>query len=91
VENSRLSLSYSVISRKSALPVVSDRSQQSVHNAPPAQRSTRRAAWAQQLGKTSFRAFQASARGGEVICRLAGDRVELEGGCVFYLEGHVEI
>ncbi len=47
--------------------------------------------WAKKLGKTAFRAFQASARGGEVICRLVGDRVELEGGCVFYLEGHVEI
>jgi PhzF family phenazine biosynthesis protein len=47
--------------------------------------------WAQRLGKTEFRAFQASKRGGEVICRLVGDRVELEGGCVFYLEGEAEI
>jgi predicted PhzF superfamily epimerase YddE/YHI9 len=47
--------------------------------------------WAQRLGKTTFRAFQASRRGGEVICRLKGDRVELEGACVFYLEGEVEI
>jgi predicted PhzF superfamily epimerase YddE/YHI9 len=47
--------------------------------------------WAQRLGKTSFRAFQASPRGGEVLCRLNGDRVELEGACVFYLEGQVEI
>jgi PhzF family phenazine biosynthesis protein len=47
--------------------------------------------WAKRLGKTEFRAFQASRRGGEVICRLVGDRVELEGTCVFYLEGEVEI
>lgn len=47
--------------------------------------------WSQQLGKTGFRAYQASPRGGEVICRLVGDRVELEGKCVFYLEGSVEI
>jgi PhzF family phenazine biosynthesis protein len=47
--------------------------------------------WAKRLGKTVFRAFQASRRGGEVICRLVGDRVELEGACVFYLEGAVEI
>jgi predicted PhzF superfamily epimerase YddE/YHI9 len=47
--------------------------------------------WAKRLGKTVFRAFQASRRGGEVICRLAGDRIELEGSCVFYLEGEVEI
>jgi PhzF family phenazine biosynthesis protein len=47
--------------------------------------------WAGRLGKTEFRAFQASKRGGEVICRLLGDRVELEGCCVFYLEGMVEV
>jgi len=47
--------------------------------------------WARRLGKTEFRAFQASQRGGEIICRLVHDRIELEGNCVFYLEGHVEI
>jgi PhzF family phenazine biosynthesis protein len=47
--------------------------------------------WARRLGKSEFRAYQASPRGGEVICRLAGDRTELEGSCVFYLEGEVEI
>ena len=47
--------------------------------------------WAKRLGKTELRAFQASPRGGEVICRLVGDRVELEGTCVFYLEGEAQI
>jgi predicted PhzF superfamily epimerase YddE/YHI9 len=47
--------------------------------------------WATRLGKTEFRAFQASRRGGIVSCRLAGDRVELEGSCVFYMEGEAEI
>jgi PhzF family phenazine biosynthesis protein len=47
--------------------------------------------WARRLGKTVFRAYQASRRGGEITCRLAGDRVELEGACVFYMEGEVEI
>jgi len=47
--------------------------------------------WANRLGKTSLLAFQASPRGGEVICRLRGDRVDLEGSCVFYLEGEVEL
>jgi PhzF family phenazine biosynthesis protein len=47
--------------------------------------------WAKRLGKTEFRAFQASRRGGEVVCRLVEDRVELKGACVFYLEGEVEI
>jgi PhzF family phenazine biosynthesis protein len=47
--------------------------------------------WAARLGKSAFRAFQASQRGGEIVCRLAGERVELEGRCVFYLEGMAEI
>jgi len=45
--------------------------------------------WAARLGKTSFRAFQASRRGGEIVCRLVGARVELEGACIFYMEGRV--
>ncbi|MGB7150056.1 MAG: PhzF family phenazine biosynthesis protein [Terriglobales bacterium] len=47
--------------------------------------------WAKRLGKIAFRAYQASRRGGEISCRLIRDRVELEGTCVFYLEGEVEI
>jgi PhzF family phenazine biosynthesis protein len=47
--------------------------------------------WAKRLHKTVFRAYQASQRGGEILCRLLGDRVELEGSCVFYLEGRAEI
>jgi len=47
--------------------------------------------WGTRLNKTAFRAFQASTRGGEVICRLVRDRVELQGTCVFYLEGQAEI
>jgi PhzF family phenazine biosynthesis protein len=47
--------------------------------------------WAARLNKTVFRAFQASQRGGELLCRLVGDRVELEGSCVFYLEGRANI
>jgi len=46
--------------------------------------------WAGKLGKTEFRAHQASQRGGEMLCRLAGDRVEMEGACVFYMEGAIE-
>jgi PhzF family phenazine biosynthesis protein len=47
--------------------------------------------WDNRLGKSELRAYQASRRGGEIICRLLGDRVELEGCCVFYMEGEVEI
>ena len=46
--------------------------------------------WAGKLAKTAFRAFQASARGGEVSCRLVGERVALKGRCVFYMEGRAE-
>lgn len=46
--------------------------------------------WSKRLGITSLRTYQASARGGEMTCRVVGDRVELEGACVFYLEGTAE-
>lgn len=47
--------------------------------------------WAGKTGKSTFRAYQASRRGGVVVCRALDDRVELEGQCVFFLEGHAEI
>ncbi len=47
--------------------------------------------WEKRLNNTAFRAYQASPRGGEIICRLAHDRVALEGSSVFYMEGHAEI
>ncbi|WP_067507789.1 PhzF family phenazine biosynthesis protein [Actinoplanes sp. TFC3] len=47
--------------------------------------------WAARTGKDTFLAYQASQRGGELTCRLAGDRVQLLGSCVFYLEGSIEI
>jgi PhzF family phenazine biosynthesis protein len=47
--------------------------------------------WSERLRKPELRAFQASRRGGEIVCRLVGNRIELEGSCVFYLEGEVEI
>jgi PhzF family phenazine biosynthesis protein len=47
--------------------------------------------WAKRINKTEFRAFQASRRGGEMICRIVGDRVELQGSVVFYLEGQAEV
>jgi PhzF family phenazine biosynthesis protein len=43
--------------------------------------------WADRLGRESFTAYQASARGGHVACRLAGDRVILGGQCVTVIEG----
>lgn len=47
--------------------------------------------WSERLHKREFRAFQASKRGGEMLCRLAAGRVELEGAAVFYMEGMAEI
>jgi hypothetical protein len=41
--------------------------------------------------ETTLRAFQASPRGGEILCRVAGERVELEGACAFYPEEEIEI
>ena len=47
--------------------------------------------WSGRLGRTAFRAYQASRRGGEVRCGVAGDRVTLAGSCAFYLHGEIEI
>ncbi len=43
--------------------------------------------WAKRLGRDAFAAFQASARGGHIACRLDGDRVILGGRCVTVIEG----
>ena len=43
--------------------------------------------WAEKLGRAAFSAFQASARGGHMQCRLAGNRVILTGQCVTVIEG----
>ena len=43
--------------------------------------------WASQLGKNSFSAYQASARGGYLGCRLDGEKVWLSGKCVTVVEG----
>lgn len=47
--------------------------------------------WSARLGKPEIRAFQASPRGGEMVCRVRGDRVDLEGTCRFYMEGEAEV
>ena len=47
--------------------------------------------WVDRLGKSKLVARQLSARGGEVICKMQGDRVLLEGQAVKYLEGKIEI
>lgn len=47
--------------------------------------------WAQQLGKTSMRARQLSARGGTVLCDLRGDRVTLRGRAAHYMTAEISI
>jgi PhzF family phenazine biosynthesis protein len=43
--------------------------------------------WAARLGKRDLTAYQTSARGGHVHCRLDGDRVILSGRCRTVIEG----
>ena len=43
--------------------------------------------WAEKLGRPEFSAWQASARGGHLGCRLDGERVILSGHCVTVVEG----
>ena len=45
--------------------------------------------WAQELGKNSLTARQISARGGDVFCELAGDRVKIGGYAALYLKGEI--
>jgi predicted PhzF superfamily epimerase YddE/YHI9 len=47
--------------------------------------------WGRVLGKKDLRALQVSARGGELLCTHAGDRVRISGQAVLYLEGTVAI
>jgi PhzF family phenazine biosynthesis protein len=46
--------------------------------------------WAGVLGKSDLYARQVSRRGGELWCRVAGDRVFISGRAVLYLEGTIE-
>lgn len=45
--------------------------------------------WAEQLAKRELIAWQCSTRGGEVVCRLDGDRVHLMGRACTFLEGRI--
>ena len=47
--------------------------------------------WAARLGKMLLHARQVSARGGELWCTLAGDRVKIAGQAVRYLQGEISL
>ncbi len=47
--------------------------------------------WAERLGKSAIYSRQVSRRGAELFCELKGERVDIAGGVVKYLEGWIEI
>ena len=47
--------------------------------------------WADKLGKSTLHARQVSPRGGELFCKLKGDRVEIAGRARLFLRGTLEV
>jgi len=47
--------------------------------------------WSKRLDKNELKARQISKRGGDLICRMQGDRVEILGEAVTYLKGEIII
>lgn len=47
--------------------------------------------WAERLGKLHLHCRQVSARGGDLYCELAGDRVRIAGEARFYMEGRIDV
>ena len=47
--------------------------------------------WSSKLGKTDIHAYQASARGGELHCTLAGERTIIRGGAVLFAESELHV
>ena len=47
--------------------------------------------WAEKLGKTEMFARQVSARGGELYCELADDRVKIGGHATLYMKGEIYV
>jgi PhzF family phenazine biosynthesis protein len=47
--------------------------------------------WAKRLGKRELKAYQASARGGVLLCSDNAERVTLSGSCALYMRGEIEV
>lgn len=47
--------------------------------------------WADRLGKETLHSYQASVRGGEMICRTLDDRVKIAGRAACYMEGLITL
>lgn len=45
--------------------------------------------WSQRLGRQRLQARQISARGGDVLCEMAADRVNICGSAVLFLQGEI--
>ena len=47
--------------------------------------------WAQVYEKKTLRATQLSCRGGEIICELENERVNIKGSAVLYMKGKINL
>ena len=47
--------------------------------------------WSKRLGKTTLRVWQASPRGGDLLCTDEGGRITLSGPCALYMRGEIEV
>lgn len=47
--------------------------------------------WAERLNKTSLSARQISKRGGNILCEIDGDRINLTGKAVLYAKGEINL
>jgi len=47
--------------------------------------------WAEQLGKNQLVAYQASTRGGYLVCDVTADRVYISGKAILYLKGYIYV
>lgn len=47
--------------------------------------------WSKKLDKTELSARQVSRRGGDLICRMKGERVEILGAAITYLRGEISL
>jgi predicted PhzF superfamily epimerase YddE/YHI9 len=47
--------------------------------------------WSKKLGKDRLNARQISKRGGDLVCEMKGDRVEISGFAITYLKGEITV
>lgn len=47
--------------------------------------------WTERLGKPAIHARQVSTRGGDLYCRMDGDRVRIAGDAVLYMQGRITV